>query len=336
MSGRPISLPLEPVVVVVQDEVRREHGLKGSLDAKVKGTTLPAIEVSLSWNNASTVTTTSTTKIVPGCYPELPDQDPTPAVPYPLTPGPPGRAVQAAVPPAAVVATVPVTTVSSGKVASTSSSQSGATPTLAGATTSSRSLGPRPDSGLGTSDSETAAYQTCIETSESSDDDSSDSDVEIFPSAPTADEPSDDEPSSGTAPAAVVVQAGPLLQADRDQRDQVPPPQAAPLPVPAVSTLQVPAGQATAMQVPAAAHSLVAPQGATAGGHASVPRQAVVGQSGRVRGQVRHARARRQRRVRKREWEESEEELSPVDEEASFPSRISPRNKKPYQGYTNF
>ena len=72
-----------PVVVVVQDEVRREHSIKGSLDAKVKGTSLPAIEVSLSWNNASTVKTTSKTRLVPGRYPTLPQQDPTPAVPYP-------------------------------------------------------------------------------------------------------------------------------------------------------------------------------------------------------------------------------------------------------------
>ena len=40
----------------------------------------------------------------------------------------------------------------------------------------------------------------------------------------------------------------------------------------------------------------------------------------------------RRRQVRKRPWDLSDESLSPADEEASFPSRISPR-KKPYQGY---
>ena len=43
----------ETAVILVEDEVKREHSLKGSLDAKVKGTSLPAIEVSVSWNNAS-------------------------------------------------------------------------------------------------------------------------------------------------------------------------------------------------------------------------------------------------------------------------------------------
>lgn len=41
------------------------------------------------------------------------------------------------------------------------------------------------------------------------------------------------------------------------------------------------------------------------------------------------------RRARRREWELSEESLSPVNNEEGFPSRISPR-KKPFVGYTNF
>ena len=54
----------------------------------------------------------------------------------------------------------------------------------------------------------------------------------------------------------------------------------------------------------------------------------------RGRGQRRVAavRGRAKKRVRKQKWELSEEELSSVDDEASFPSRISPR-RKPFVGY---
>ena len=61
---------------------------------------------------------------------------------------------------------------------------------------------------------------------------------------------------------------------------------------------------------------------------------------GRARGTPRRGRSRgrrgRSQRRRKREWELSEESLSSVDDEAEFPTRISPRKKKPFQGYTNF
>ena len=57
-----------------------------------------------------------------------------------------------------------------------------------------------------------------------------------------------------------------------------------------------------------------------------------------ARGQRGQQRRQRRRRVqkRKREWEASEESLSSVDDEAPFPSRISPRNKRPFEGYTRF
>lgn len=53
----------------------------------------------------------------------------------------------------------------------------------------------------------------------------------------------------------------------------------------------------------------------------------------RVRGAQRGNRGRpRRQQIRKRPWDLSDESLSPVDEEAAFPTRISPR-KKPFQGY---
>jgi hypothetical protein len=57
---------------------------------------------------------------------------------------------------------------------------------------------------------------------------------------------------------------------------------------------------------------------------------------GRERGRRARGRPRSQRRVRKREWDVSDGSISSVDDEEGFPSRISPRNKKPYQGYTKF
>ena len=47
-------------------------------------------------------------------------------------------------------------------------------------------------------------------------------------------------------------------------------------------------------------------------------------------------RRRSKRRQRRLPYVMSEESLSPVDDEAPFPSRISPRNRKPFQGYTKF
>ena len=410
------STAAEPVVVVVQDEVRREHSIKGSLDAKMKGTSLPAIEVSLSWNNASTVKTTSKTRLVPGHYPQLPPADPTPAVPYPQP------AVSSAVSTASVV------------------SVAGPSQTQLGATSSGCSAQPRPDSGLGTSDSEATAYRTCVE-SESDDSDFSDHQmspsVQMSPSAPTDDEASDGQPIwipkiirerevlaqvvtvreqaaklqqtahdirgptevplaaqadrgvqlrqavlpqaapfQVTASAAVAPQADAGVQA----RQAAPQPQvgqagqaenpaqagqsaearpaaqarpavqavASPQRPPAAPQPQVgqpgqrPTAQARpAAQARSAAQARAAAQAAPTG-QAPQAAQAVLGpqprqgQAARGHGRVRQGRGRRQRRVRKREWEESEEELSPVDDEASFPSRISPRNKKPFQGYSNF
>ena len=59
---------------------------------------------------------------------------------------------------------------------------------------------------------------------------------------------------------------------------------------------------------------------------------------GRSRGRQTPARGRRPSRKRKRRlpYVLSEESLSSVDDEAGFPSRISPRNKKPFTGYTKF
>ena len=59
-------------------------------------------------------------------------------------------------------------------------------------------------------------------------------------------------------------------------------------------------------------------------------------QAHRGRQQVRRTRSSRSRKRPRSRYVESEESLSPVDDEAGFPSRISPRNKKPFQGYTNF
>ena len=325
----------EPVVLVVQDEVKREHGIKGSLDAKVKGTSLPAIEVSLSWNNASTVTTTSKTRLVPGRYPQLPDQDPTPAVPYPPS---------SVVPAASVASVVPIdvgtgqTPLSSGQTPPSSAltiTGSSATPTARTAvaasvtsllpvdvttgrtpvrpTASRRSSLPRPDSGLGTSDSEPTAYLSCVETSsDSSDSESSDSDSDnqMSPSAPLDDEEaSDHEPGTGEGQRR---QDGELGQVGQEGV-------AAQLPAsaqPDASGPHLPVG-----------HLAATPGSSTGAG--PQPR------SSRGRNRSGNPRPRRQRR-RKREWEQSEEELSPVDEDAAFPTRISPRNKKPYQGYTKF
>jgi len=47
-------------------------------------------------------------------------------------------------------------------------------------------------------------------------------------------------------------------------------------------------------------------------------------------------RATSRRRTRKREWDVSDGSDSSFDDDAPFPSRISPRNKKPFQGYTKF
>ena len=54
---------------------------------------------------------------------------------------------------------------------------------------------------------------------------------------------------------------------------------------------------------------------------------------GRGRGRTTRGRT---RKSRKRPWDLSDESLSSPDDEAGFPSRISPRNKKPFQGYTKF
>ena len=60
------------------------------------------------------------------------------------------------------------------------------------------------------------------------------------------------------------------------------------------------------------------------------------GPTGRRRRRRRQGGTRVRKSAKKRPWEESEESLSPVDDEAGFPSRISPRNKKPFEGYTKF
>ena len=311
-----------PVVVVVEDEVRREHGIKGSLDAKVKGTSLPAIELSLSWNNSSRVTTTSKKTLPPVHYPQLPLVDPTPIVQYPPV-GPASVVPDPDLPAqASVASTEPAVSATFRKPQVVSAPVASATPIQAGPSGSSE---PRPDSGLGTSDSETPAYLTCVESSESSDE--SDSDNEMSPSAPTdsddelSDEEVDQQPQASQAPLVGQLPTGQVAQVGQVSSTH---------PTPAVVQAQV-AG------VPQAGRTQDRDvlQGAARGSSRSRSARSTRGRV-RDRGARARARGRRQRRARKREWEESEESLSPADEEASFPSRISPRNKKPYQGYTKF
>ena len=324
-------------IVIVEDEVRREHGIKGSLDAKVKGTSLPSIAVSLSWNNSSTVTTTSKKTLPPSqLYPNLPVVDPTPAVPYPQ-PGLPSV-------PVSNTGTISVRPIPG-------PSQTSAVRRSSGAPTSTSSTsGPRPDSGLGTSeseyqsgfdasDSENAAYRTCMESS-----DQSDSDEPMSPSAPTDDDDSDvdDAPDATSVPLHAAQPHQPLQVVQQPQARAgnpvghqlsaaTPVSQAqAGLPSHPVQVLQPTQGGAQDAGQQPQAGPQAAPQ---AGASGVVGRGRGAGQ-GRDRGN--RARGRRQRRVRKREWEQSEEELSPVDDEAGFPSRISPRNKKPYEGYSRF
>ena len=82
--------------------------------------------------------------------------------------------------------------------------------------------------------------------------------------------------------------------------------------------------------------------GAAGGGGGSPPRRPPTqdarprGTPARGRQRRRQTRNRNRKSAKKRPYEESEESLSPVDDEAPFPSRISPRNKKPFQGYTKF
>ena len=242
-------------------------------------------------------------------YPQLPLVDPTPAVPYP-----PARVPADQVPPAVVPAPAPLSSqpaVIPGPLL-TQPVASGSAGTVQGGGQSGTS-GPRPDSGLGTSDSENPAYLSCIESSESSDD--SDSDIAVSPSAPT--DQSDDQVAHQAL-------ARPDPQAEGGHAH-------AQAPNAQVHVVQIHQSGDQATQGQALQASAAPPRNPSRSGRSRSRSGRVRDRGGRARG-----RGHRERRIRKREWEESEGSLSSPDDEAPFPSRISPRNKKPFQGYTNF
>ena len=285
--------------------------------------------------------TTTSKKTLPTApvYPQLPSVDPTPVVHYPpAQPGFPARTPVAAQATAVVPTAVGPTfsnagTISAGCIAP---NQTAAVPSSSFQRRSTPSTsGRRPDSGLGTSeseyqsgmggsDSENAAFQTCQESSDDSE--ASDSDEEMSASAPTDEEELDDAADADhgrDAGAHPGRQAGAELAAPQGQATPVD--AAQPASVQPRQTPQLPQADVAGQQPQ--------PGGSVARGGRNRDR-AGRNRGNRGRGASR-VRGHRQRR-RKREWEESEEELSPVDDDASFPSRISPRNKKPFQGYTNF
>ena len=100
--------------------------------------------------------------------------------------------------------------------------------------------------------------------------------------------------------------------------------------------------QATVAVGPATVQDPTGPPPATVQDHPLLQTPAVQAPSvsrpsrGQAAGRRPKSRRSRTRASRKREWDLSDESLSPVDDEASFPTRISPRNKKPFQGYNKF
>ena len=100
--------------------------------------------------------------------------------------------------------------------------------------------------------------------------------------------------------------------------------------------------QATVAVCPATVQDPTGPPPATVQDHPLLQTPAVQAPSvsrssrGQAAGRRPKSRRSRTRASRKREWDLSDESLSPVDDEASFPTRISPRNKKPFQGYNKF
>ena len=201
----------------------------------------------------------------------------------------------------------------SSATASETPTTTAATPTTSQTASSRPSSGPsaRPSSPTPSSGSETTSFKSVIEDSESDMDLSDHEEGEVSDSESAAEDDDNDDPRSHR-------HVGPLLGAAGLLG----------LPVPVLPGGPVVAGPLTAVaqQQVAVAQQQVTP-----------PAQVAQQHGGRGRGRAQRARGRPRRRpARKRPWDLSDGSLSPPDEEAGFPSRISPRNKKPFQGYRNF
>ena len=94
------------------------------------------------------------------------------------------------------------------------------------------------------------------------------------------------------------------------------------------------AAVATPQAAPQAAVTVAQAVPLLAGQDQAVARGGARGRS--ASGSRRPVRSRSRRKRPRSRYVMSEESLSSVDDEEGFPSRISPRNKKPFQGYTKF
>ena len=110
---------------------------------------------------------------------------------------------------------------------------------------------------------------------------------------------------------------------------------------PPIGQIAQPVGSQAQVAQPSAGPSALPASGTAHHAQGEAAAQAAVAAPGQVRqprGRRGGARGRgrpRRRQTRKRPWDLSDGSVSSTDDEASFPSRISPR-KKPFQGYRHF